>query len=133
MYSIYPCSRSFYNFIATVALYVTKVPLTGTGSELKLDIECLVPVPTYVGERGVSLSGGQIQRIGIARALYINPELLFLDEMTSSLDLETENQIMNDISSLKGEKTILIITHRKSTTKFCDEIFQIKNGKLYKI
>ncbi len=51
MYSIYPCSRSFYNFIATVALYVTKVPLTGTGSELKLDIECLVP--TYVGERGL--------------------------------------------------------------------------------
>jgi len=42
-YSIYPCSRSFYSFIATVALYVTKVPLTGTGSELKLDIECLVP------------------------------------------------------------------------------------------
>ena len=52
-YSIYPCSRSFYSFIATVALYVTKVPLNGTGSELKLDIECLVPVPTYVGERGL--------------------------------------------------------------------------------
>ena len=50
-YSIYPCSRSFYSFIATVALYVTKVPLTGTVSELKLDIECLVP--TYVGERGL--------------------------------------------------------------------------------
>ena len=88
---------------------------------------------TNIGENGARLSGGQIQRIGIARALYADPELLFLDEITSSLDLETEAQIINDIQYLKKNKTIVIITHRSSTTKICDEIYELKNLKLNKV
>ncbi len=88
---------------------------------------------TNIGEDGVKLSGGQKQRIGIARALYLNPKILVLDEITSSLDLNTENQIMSDLSKLKNEKTIFIISHRLSTTKFCDEIYEIKNKTIIKI
>ncbi len=88
---------------------------------------------TNIGENGARLSGGQIQRIGIARALYVDPEILFLDEITSSLDIKTETQIMNDIKYLKKNKTIIIITHRSSTTEICDEIFELKNNKLNKV
>ena len=85
---------------------------------------------TFVGERGVRLSGGQRQRIGIARALYINPEVLFLDEATSALDIHTEEQIMNMILKLKGQKTIIIVAHRHSTVKICDKIYKINKGKV---
>ena len=85
---------------------------------------------TMVGERGVRLSGGQRQRIGIARALYHKPKVLVLDEATSSLDLETEREIMEGVFKLKGDKTILIIAHRLSTVSKCDELFKINNGKI---
>jgi len=85
---------------------------------------------TTVGERGVRLSGGQRQRIGIARALYHNPEIIFMDEATSALDNETEKEIMKSIDSLKGEKTLIIIAHRLSTIENCDIVFKINNGKL---
>jgi len=85
---------------------------------------------TIVGERGVKLSGGQKQRIGIARALYHDPDFIILDEATSALDSETEQAFIDALNLLKGTKTILMIAHRTSTLKHCDEIYQIKDKSL---
>jgi ABC-type multidrug transport system fused ATPase/permease subunit len=85
---------------------------------------------TVVGERGVRLSGGQRQRIGIARALYHNPSVLVLDEATSSLDMETEEGVMQAVRALHGEKTILIVAHRLSTVAHCDRLFRLEQGKI---
>lgn len=81
-----------------------------------------------VGEKGIQLSGGQRQRIGIARALYNEASVLIFDEATSALDTITENEIMESINSLSGNKTIIMIAHRLSTIKNCDQIFLFKNG-----
>ena len=83
-----------------------------------------------VGERGLRLSGGQIQRIGIARALYNNPEVLILDEATSALDGVTENAVMDAIHNLSNKKTIIMIAHRLSTIKECDVIYFLDKGKI---
>lgn len=85
---------------------------------------------SIVGERGAQLSGGQQQRIGIARALYHEPKLLMLDEATSALDEETEKEVMKAVEGLKGEMTILIITHRLSTLSCCDKIYKVDQKKL---
>tara|TARA_B110000238_G_scaffold136123_1_gene146706 strand:- start:741 stop:2480 length:1740 start_codon:yes stop_codon:yes gene_type:complete len=85
---------------------------------------------SIVGERGAQLSGGQQQRIGIARALYHEPKLLILDEATSALDEDTERGVMKAVEGLKGEMTILIITHRISTLACCDKIYKVHQGKL---
>lgn len=85
---------------------------------------------TIVGERGVKLSGGQRQRIGIARALYHRPSIIVLDEATSALDVPTEKSVMTAINAMKGEKTIIIVTHRHSTLAGADEIFELENGRL---
>lgn len=85
---------------------------------------------TTVGERGVKLSGGERQRIGIARALYHNPQVLILDEATSALDNQTEEAVMDAINNLSKEITIILIAHRISTLKNCDIIFKIEKGKL---
>ena len=85
---------------------------------------------TFVGERGVRLSQGQCQRIGIARALYHDPKVLVLDEATSSLDSITENAIMDAINNLSHKKTIIMIAHRLSTVKECDLIHFMSNGKI---
>jgi ATP-binding cassette subfamily C protein len=85
---------------------------------------------TTIGERGMCLSGGQCQRIGIARALYHNPKVLVMDEATSSLDNQTESDISQAIDEMSGEKTVMIIAHRLSTVKKCEMIFFIKEGRL---
>ena len=85
---------------------------------------------TLVGENGVRLSGGQRQRIGIARALYNDPELLVMDEATSSLDGNTEESVMAAINNLQSRVTIVLIAHRLETLKKCDKIFLLENGTL---
>ena len=83
---------------------------------------------TLVGDRGIRISVGQRQRLGIARALYHEPELLVLDEATSSLDGESEHAINVAIESLKGKKTIIIIAHRLSTVRNCDKLIFLEKG-----
>jgi ABC-type multidrug transport system fused ATPase/permease subunit len=85
---------------------------------------------TMVGERGVRLSGGQRQRIGIARALYNNPEVLVLDEATSSLDTETEHGVMQAVQALQGDKTVIIVAHRLSTVEYCDRLYRLDAGRI---
>ncbi|MHA3056499.1 ABC transporter ATP-binding protein [Acinetobacter sp. ANC 5584] len=80
---------------------------------------------TFVGERGVMLSGGQRQRIGIARALYRDPQVLFMDEATSALDTETEQAVNEAIQGLSGEKTMVIIAHRESAIEKCKYILKL--------
>ena len=87
---------------------------------------------TVIGERGVRISGGQRQRIGIARALYNDPDILFLDEATSSLDLETERAVMASVNRLAGEKTCIIIAHRLATIENCDEIYEVRDGGIFR-
>lgn len=83
-----------------------------------------------IGERGVRISGGQRQRLGIARALYHDPELLIFDEATSALDNDTETAIMEAIDMLHGQKTMVIIAHRLRTIENCDLIYEVKDGKI---
>jgi ABC-type multidrug transport system fused ATPase/permease subunit len=85
---------------------------------------------TKIGERGVRISGGQRQRIGIGRALYQNPQVLILDEATSSLDSKTEQEILNELRKIRGKVTMILVAHRQSTLQFCHKIFKIENGKL---
>ena len=87
---------------------------------------------TNVGERGVQISGGQSQRIGIARALYNDPSIIVFDEATSSLDINTESEVMKSIDMLKGDKSIILVTHRLITLKNCDVIYELNNGMLEK-
>ena len=88
---------------------------------------------TQVGERGVRLSGGQCQRIGIARALYTDAPLLVLDEASSALDTATEENIMDTINSLRNNKTILIIAHRLSTLSGCDHLYKVTGGRVERV
>jgi ATP-binding cassette, subfamily C, bacteriocin exporter len=86
---------------------------------------------TILNEQGVNLSGGQRQRIAIARALYRDPEILILDEATSSLDAASEQKVQSTLEQFKQQgKTIIIIAHRLSTIKNADSILVLKDGKL---
>ena len=82
-----------------------------------------------LGEEGINLSGGEIQRIGLCRALIYDPEILFLDEATSSLDVDTESQILNELNIFKN-KTIISVAHRINTLKNCDKIYCFDKGKM---
>ncbi len=85
---------------------------------------------TVVGERGMRLSGGERQRIGIARALYHNPDVLVLDEATSSLDNATERAVIQAVEALKGQRTIIMIAHRLTTVRACDTLHFLKDGRI---
>ena len=88
-------------------------------------------INTLVGERGIRLSGGQVQRISVARALYKNPHTLILDEATSALDGASEKEIMDMIQGLNTEITVIIVAHRLSTVEHCNYVYWLKDGKLH--
>ena len=85
---------------------------------------------TKVGERGARISGGQLQRIGIARALYKNSQVLIFDEATGSLDSETESNLMNTINKLKKDKTIIFVSHKKNRWNFVINFLKLNRVKL---
>jgi ABC-type bacteriocin/lantibiotic exporter with double-glycine peptidase domain len=105
--------------INKINFIIKKIKLENFLSSLKYGLN------TKVGEYGDRISGGQKQRIGIARALYNDPKILILDEYTSSLDEQTEKEIVKEINSLKFDKTIITITHKKSSLLLCDEIYKL--------
>lgn len=101
--------------VAHLSQYVSQLPL---GME------------TRVGEAGVRISGGQRQRVGLARALYGGPSLLVLDEFTSSLDKETESDVLSEIADLKRQVAIVVISHSAAVLAMCDQVFEMVNGCL---
>jgi ATP-binding cassette subfamily C protein len=88
---------------------------------------------TLVGERGVKLSGGQVQKIAIARCLYRNPDFLVLDEFNNNLDMKSELKILNYLKEIKKDKIIIIISHKKEIYKYCDNVFFLNTKKLVKL
>lgn len=88
---------------------------------------------TQIGERGVTLSGGERQRLGLARAMYPNPSVIVFDEATSALDSETEAEVLKSIGRLKGEKTLVIVSHRLSALSVCDHIYRVSDGSVYRV
>jgi ABC-type multidrug transport system fused ATPase/permease subunit len=86
---------------------------------------------TVVGERGSNISGGQKQRLGIARALYRNPDILLLDESTNSLDSDTEDKLIKDLLNIKKDLTIIFVTHKINILKNFDKVYEIKNSNIF--
>ena len=87
-------------------------------------------INTKIGERGVKISGGQRQRLGIARALYYDADILVFDEGTSSLDGISEKKIMDAVHDLSNQKTLIMIAHRLKTVKKCDQIYMMEKGQI---
>ena len=88
---------------------------------------------TIVGERGIKLSGGEKQRVSIARAILANKKILVLDEATSSLDSKTEYELQQDLKKLMEGRTSIVIAHRLSTIMSADKIVVMKNGKILQV
>ena len=86
-------------------------------------------INTNVGDDGIRLSGGQRQRIILARALYHQKEVIIFDEATSSLDTDTEKSVMDDIYKFKGDKTVIIISHKLDNLNNCDKIINLNQGE----
>jgi ATP-binding cassette subfamily C protein len=99
------------------------------------DFVCAMPegIQTIVGERGTRLSGGQRQRIAIARAMVHRPRLLILDEATSALDPESEASICQTLNGLRGQLTILAISHQSALVEVADQVFQISGGNIVQL
>ena len=117
-----------------ITLERTKVDSSHLASALKLSkLESLVNdlpngLDTSLGDKGIRLSGGQKQRVAIARSIYNKREVLILDESTSALDSETEKAVIEEILTLRNEKTIIAIAHRVSKLKECNKIFKLNDG-----
>ncbi len=113
--------------VAKIDIDLKRVEFVARQAQIDNFIQNQLPLGyhTLVGERGVMLSGGQRQRIGIARALYKNPQVLFMDEATSALDTETEQAVNEAIQNLNGNMTMLIIAHRESAVANCDQTIAI--------
>ena len=105
---------------------LTKLNKSAKNSEI-LDFILSLPekFEHIIGEKGSKISGGQIQRIGLARALYDDPELLILDEFTSSVDINTERKLKKKLHKIKNNKLIIIISHRDQTIKYSDNILNL--------
>ena len=106
------------------------ISLTSLDEELKDRADLIENI--VIGEKGINLSGGQIQRIAIARALYKKPKILIMDEPTSALDTYNEEKIMNLVISDK-DLTLVVVSHKISALEKCDEIYELKEGKLLSI
>ena len=104
------------------------------GAENGSGDEFVSPLPkgidTVAGDRGIQLSGGERQRLALARALIRKPSLLILDEATGSLDIENERRILKTLEGLRGQVTILIISHRLSAVQGADAIYELQDGKV---
>jgi len=85
---------------------------------------------TLIGENGIKLSGGQRQRIALARAFYHKRDVLIMDESTSALDNEIEEEVLKEIKRLKRKKTLIVIAHRYTTLRYCDHIYELENGRI---
>ena len=83
-----------------------------------------------MGESGVNISGGQQQRIGLARAFYGNPDLVILDEPTSELDFKTEKTVINNLKVYSNNKILVLIAHRLNTLEICNKLLILKNGEM---
>ncbi|MFO1091070.1 MAG: ABC transporter ATP-binding protein [Hyphomicrobiales bacterium] len=126
------------SILENIALGVSKTKIDRSAAEQAARMaqadEFIVLLPngydTVVGERGVKLSGGQRQRLGIARALYLNPDVIVFDEATSALDGVTETAVMDAVRSLSGTRTIILIAHRLRTVQTCDRILMLEAGRI---
>lgn len=114
--------------VAKIDIDLRQVEFVAKQAQIDNFIQSQLPLGyhTLVGERGVMLSGGQRQRIGIARALYKNPQVLFMDEATSALDAETEQAVNEAIQNLNGKMTMVIIAHRESAVAKCNSIIKLE-------
>ncbi len=111
-----------------------KVKLAAKNAQISEYIESLPNgYLSDAGEKGVRLSGGQIQRLGIARALYKEASVIFFDEATSALDSETEKAVIDSIKTLSKDLTIVMIAHRLTTIESCDKVVELRNGKIHRV
>ena len=87
---------------------------------------------TTVGDKGITVSGGQMQRIGIARALYDKPKILILDEATNALDTDTQNKVLKNIYDEMKEEMVISVSHDKNALKYCNKVYSVEKNKIEK-